>query len=100
MGKSKGAYIAEFPVGTWVRVVELEKLKEFETNWKWHHPLEPSQKEFAGNRGQVEDVNYYHSSDELNVIKNIPCIWHEVYLELTQTTNKLKNNDQSPFEGF
>ncbi len=33
MGKTKGAYIAEFPVGTWVRVVEREKLEEFQINW-------------------------------------------------------------------
>jgi hypothetical protein len=81
MGRTKGPYNAEFPAGTWVRVVDRPALEIFMIEWKWHHPLESSQLQFAGQRTQVESVHAYHGGDELYELKGIPGIWHEACLE-------------------
>jgi hypothetical protein len=81
MGKTKGPYNAEFPVGTWVRVADRGTLEKFMAEWKWHHPLESFQLQFAGQRVQVESASVYHGGDELYQLKGVPGIWHESCLE-------------------
>jgi hypothetical protein len=81
MGKNKGVYQEEFPVGSVVRIADRQTLEKFMAEWKFHHPLEPSQLQFAGRRTEVERVNFYHGGDELYELKRIPGIWHESCLE-------------------
>ena len=82
MGKTKGPYNAEFPVGTWVRVAARETLEKFIAEWKWHHPLEASQLQFAGQRAQIDTASFYHGGGELYQLKGVPGIWHESCLEV------------------
>ncbi len=81
MGKTEGPYNAEFHIGTWVRVAKRENLEKFLAEWKWHHPLEASQLQFAGQRAQIESANFYHGGDELYQLKGVPGIGHELCLE-------------------
>jgi len=80
MGKTKGAYEPEFPVGTRVRIVESDALYRFQQEWKWHHPLRVEQLSFAGSESQVTSVSFYHGGDELYELRGIPGIWHEACL--------------------
>lgn len=82
MGKNKGAYNAEYPVGTKVRIADLPVLKNFKTQWLLHHPLDSIQLEFAGRTAEVVSVGFYHGGDELYELEGIPGIWHEVCIEL------------------
>lgn len=82
MGRTKGAYNAEFPAGTLVRVVSLPQLEEFLRTWRFHHPLAEEQLSYAGVPGRVLDVGFYHGGDELYHLEGIPGIWHESCLEL------------------
>ena len=81
MGKTKGSYNAEFPVGTRVRVTDRQTLEKFRAEWKWHHQLEASQLQFAGELTQIESVSFYHGGDELYQLKGVPGIWHESCLK-------------------
>lgn len=81
MGKTKGSYKAEFPVGTWVLVADRQTLENFMDEWKWHHPLEASLLQFAGRCAQVESMSFYHGGDELYQLKGLPGIWHESCLK-------------------
>lgn len=81
MGKTKGSYQEEFPVGSVVRVADRPILDRFMAEWKLHNRLDPSQLEFAGRRTKVERVSFYHGGDELYELKGIPGIWHESCLE-------------------
>lgn len=80
MGKTKGPYEPEFPVGTQVRILELEALEKFQQEWKWHNPLRDEQLSFAGREAQVNSVAFYHGGDELYELKGVPGIWHEACL--------------------
>jgi hypothetical protein len=77
MGKRRGAYQEDFPVGTWVKIVDQAALEKFRQEWRWHHPLEPGQLAFAGREGQVTNVSFYHGGDELYKLEGIPGTWHE-----------------------
>jgi hypothetical protein len=81
MGRTRGAYNAEFPPGTLVQVVGLPHLKEFLRTWRLHHSLTEDQLSYAGVRGRVVDVGFYHGGDELYHIEGMPGIWHESCLE-------------------
>jgi hypothetical protein len=81
MGRTRGPYREEFPVGSVVRVAGRAALESFLDGWKFHHPLDPSQLQFAGRRAEVERVSFYHGGDELYELKGIPGIWHEPCLE-------------------
>jgi hypothetical protein len=81
MGKRRGGYNADFPVGTIVRIADGDFLVRFREEWKWHHPLEVSQLAYAGRVAKVKDVSYYHGGDELYELAGIPGIWHEACLE-------------------
>jgi hypothetical protein len=84
MGRTRGPYRAEFPVGTKVRIASPDVLKSFMRTWKYHHPLQPQQLEFAGRIGEVKKVYFYHGGDELYELEDMPGVWHEVCLETPQ----------------
>ena len=81
MGQTKGAYNAEFPAGTLVRVVGRPQIEEFMRTWRFHHPLTEDQLASAGLRGMVAEVGFYHGGDELYHLEGIPGMWHEVCLQ-------------------
>jgi hypothetical protein len=41
-------YTEKYPVGTDIRIVDLEKLQAFKRDWKYHHPLSDQQMLLAG----------------------------------------------------
>jgi hypothetical protein len=77
MGKTRGPYKEEFPAGSQVQIVGIESLKEFANTWRFHHPLENSQLEFAGQTAEVEEVSFYQGGDELYRLRGLPGYWHE-----------------------
>ena len=77
MGRLKGAYNPEFPVGSRVRILERPTLEQFMRQWKLHNPLEPRQLEFGGQLATVAEVGYYHGADELYRLEGVPGMWHE-----------------------
>lgn len=83
MGKTRGMYNAEYPVGTQVNILQRDKLLIFQAEWKWHNPLTTEQLKYAGMTAQVKTFNYYHGGDELYTLMDIPGIWHEECLEPT-----------------
>jgi ribonuclease inhibitor len=80
MGTRNGPYEADFPVDTTVRVAPPADLEAFVATWKWHHPLQVEQLEFAGSLATVKNVSFYHGGDELYELRDVPGIWHEVCL--------------------
>jgi hypothetical protein len=80
MGKTKGAYNAEYPPGTLVRIAARQELEEFRNSWRLHHPLTPNQLAYAGMEDKVSEVAFYHGGDELYQIEGVSGIWHEVCL--------------------
>jgi hypothetical protein len=80
MGKTRGPYKEEFPVGTRVRVADRDSLEEFARTWKLHHPLEAQQLERAGTAAVVASVGFYHGGDGLYQLEGIPGTWHEICL--------------------
>lgn len=77
MGKTKGPYKEEFPVGTKVRIADRPRLEEFLNEWKLHNPLKATQLEFAGTQAKVKTVSFYHGGDELYTLEEVPGLWHE-----------------------
>lgn len=77
MGKMKGAYEPEFPVGTRVRILDAEELRKFQNEWSWHHPISDEQISFAGREAEVTSVAFYHEGDELYQLASVPGTWHE-----------------------
>ena len=76
MGRTKGPYNAEFPVGSIVRIADREFLEEFYKTWKYHHKLQPEQLDYHGRTARVEKASVYHGGDELYELEGIPGIWH------------------------
>jgi hypothetical protein len=77
MGKTKGPYNCEFPMGTVVRVRDRGFLDKFQREWKYHHKITSEQIEYAGKTGIVARAMIYHGGDELYELEAIPGIWHE-----------------------
>lgn len=77
MGKTKGLYKEEYPVGTLVRIINREHLDKFNKTWKFHNPLKPEQLNYAGYVSKVKEVSFYHGGDELYTLEEVPGIWHE-----------------------
>ena len=77
MGKTKGPYAAEFPVGSRVRIAVRSDLEDFFRGWKYHHPLQPEQLEFGGLESTVNEVMFYHGGDEIYELADVPGVWHE-----------------------
>jgi hypothetical protein len=82
MGRTRGAYKEEFPVGTTVRVVDRAELEAFVQTWTLHDPLQSGQLAFAGATARVASVGFYHGGDELYSLEGVPGIWHEACLGL------------------
>ena len=77
MGKTKGPYKAEFPVGSAVRIADRVCLEGFLRSWAYHNKLDPQQLGYADRIAEIEDVGFYHGADELYRLKGIAGIWHE-----------------------
>lgn len=87
MGTRKGAYNADFPIGTPVRIKNRKFLQEFQRTWKFHHPLNDSQLDYAGIIAPVAWFGYYFGADEIYMLEGIRGIWHEVCLEAADNSN-------------
>ena len=87
MGKTKGPYKEEFPVGSLVKVAGRDALENFMLTWKLHNRLKPEQLEHAERIGRIKSVGFYRGNDELYQIEGIPGIWHEQCLEASAKTN-------------
>jgi hypothetical protein len=74
-------YKAIFPEGSKVRIAATAVLEEFQKTWKYHHPLQPEQLQFAGVTAVVKSVGFYHGGDQLYVLEDVPGIWNEPCLE-------------------
>ena len=83
MGKARGSYNPEFPIGTTVRIADRVALNDFMKDWKYHNPIQVDQLQFSGRLAKVEWVGFYHGGDELYHLQDIPGIWHEACLEAT-----------------
>lgn len=81
MGKSRGPYSEEYPVGSMVLVGNRSALESFQREWKWHHQLQADQLDHAGRLAKVKKVSFYHGGDELHELEGIPGILHEHCLE-------------------
>ena len=81
MGKVKGAYHEEYPVGTLVKIADRATLEGFMRTWKLHNKLEPVQLDYASRTGTVKSVGFYFGGDELYQIGGVPGIWHECCLQ-------------------
>ena len=85
MEMTKEPYKAEFPAGSRVRISESVRLKEFLRDWKYHHPLQPAQLQFAGHLATVANTYFYHGGDVLYELANVPGMWHECCLSAAET---------------
>ena len=72
MGKTKGAYKAEFEVGSKVRVADRAFLESFLEAGQYHNELEPNQLEFGGVVTKVKTVSFFHGGDETYTLEGIP----------------------------
>ncbi len=81
MGRTQGPYNAEFPKGSWVQIADRPALDQLKQSWKYHHPLEEQQIDFAGKQARVREVSFYHGGDELYELYLVPGIWHEECLK-------------------
>ena len=77
MGKNKGLNVAEFEVGTEVRVRDRAFLESFLEEGQYHNELEPEQIEYAGRVAKVKRVEFFHGGDEIYTLEEIPGVWHE-----------------------
>jgi hypothetical protein len=77
VGKTKGVNVAEFEVGSQVRVADRAFLESFLEAGQYHNELEPEQLEFADRTATVQSVNFFHGGDEIYQLEGIPGVWHE-----------------------
>jgi hypothetical protein len=84
MGRTKGPYNAEYPVGTFVITADRATLERFLVEWQYHNKLQAEQLLFADQRARVSSVNFYHGGDEIYVLGGIPGVWHEQCLRATE----------------
>ena len=87
MGRMNGAYDADFPVGTKVRIKSRHLLQDFQRTWRFHDPLKDSQLDYAGQIATVDRVGYYFGADELYWLAGIPGVWNELCLPLAEHSN-------------
>jgi hypothetical protein len=74
---------AKYAVGTLVRVKPRAELEAFlRPQWKFHHPLQNEQLEYAGHTAEVRTSAMYHGGDVLYQLSGIPGIWHEACLDV------------------
>lgn len=77
MGRTKGPYEIEFPIGSKVKVAGRDVLENFLQTWQYHNKLEPQQVDYHDRVAMVEYAGVYHGGDELYRLEGIPGIWHE-----------------------
>ena len=87
MGRTRGRYVAEFPQGTQVRIVDEDALQRFRAEWRDHHKLNSNQLECAGRVALVKSVMFYHGGDELYELEGVAGIWHEECLLAAPNVN-------------
>ena len=68
---------AKFSIGSAVRVAPRDRLERFRSTWKFHHPLQEVQLQYAGTASIVSTVSYYHGGDALYTLDGSQGIWHE-----------------------
>ncbi|MGC9991055.1 MAG: hypothetical protein ABSD52_01490 [Candidatus Cybelea sp.] len=78
-----GPYKARFPPGCVVQVADEDALRHFKATWKYHHPLDESQLQFAGLITAVCGIGYYHGGDVLYQLRDTRgYTWHEDCLRI------------------
>ena len=77
MGKTKGVNVAEFEIGSQVRIADRAFLEAFLEAGQYHNELEPEQLEYADRTAKVQSVNFFHGGDEIYQLEGIPGVWHE-----------------------
>jgi hypothetical protein len=82
LGKTKGPYNIEFPIGSKVRIADRLFLENFLRTWKYHNKLLLEQLDYYGQVAVVEQAGVYHGGDELYKLRDIPGIWHEQCLTM------------------
>ena len=77
MGRTKGLNVAEFEVGSQVRIADKSFLESFLEAGQYHNELEPEQIEYADRVAKVKEVNFFTGGDEIYTLEDIPGVWHE-----------------------
>ena len=77
MGKTKGVNVAEFEVGSQVRIADRAFLESFLEAGQYHNELEPEQLNYADRTAAVKSVSFFHGGDEIYELDGIPGVWHE-----------------------
>ena len=77
MGRTKGLNVAEFEVGSQVRIADRSFLESFLEAGQYHNELEPEQIEYADRVAKVKEVNFFTGGDEIYTLEEIPGVWHE-----------------------
>ena len=77
MGKTKGVNVAEFEVGSQVKIADRNFLQEFLDAGQYHNELEPEQLDYADRSATVDSVEFFHGGDEIYKLQGIPGVWHE-----------------------
>jgi hypothetical protein len=77
VGKTKGVNVAEFEVGSQVRIADRAFLEAFLEAGQYHNELEPEQLDYADRVATVQSVNFFHGGDEIYQLEGIPGVWHE-----------------------
>lgn len=77
MGKTKGVNVAEFEVGSQVRIADRAFLESFLEAGQYHNELDPEQLQYADRVAAVQSVNFFHGGDEIYQLEGIPGVWHE-----------------------
>jgi hypothetical protein len=77
LGKTKGLNVAEFEVGSEVRIADHAFLEEFLEAGQYHNELEPEQLAYAGRVAKVKSVEFFHGGDEIYTLEGVPGVWHE-----------------------
>jgi hypothetical protein len=67
----------KFPVGSSVRIADVQCLNSFQASRKHHHQLEPIQLAYAGDLATVHEVSFYCGGDFMYELDGVPGIWHE-----------------------
>ena len=87
MGRQRGPYDPEYPVGTLVEILDHESLARFRDSWTSHHPVSEGQLTHAGKTARVTRVGFYHGGGELYQLEGVQGLWHEGCLRLPETTS-------------
>jgi hypothetical protein len=73
---------AKYKAGTLIRVKPRAQLEAYlRPQWKYHHPLQTEQLDYAGRTAPVAKTFMYHGGNMLYELSGIPGIWHEACLD-------------------